>query len=353
MHRCVPKRRNSGLRWASALGALALWVCLPVLDLASAAEDVVYLAGSSGRPGARLTGQIVDYTGRELRLRTITGQERVFPAARVARVSTERSQQHVQADRLMAARQYPQAIEQYRAALEADRENRNWVRRQFIAQMVWCYRAVGQPDQAGEYFLILLASDGETLHFDCIPLAWISQEPGAALEQKAAAWLARQDSPVANLMGASHLLASPRRSQAIERLNALAASADTRVASLARAQLWRTKSLAAGAAKASAWRKELESVPEPLRAGPYFVLGSALASTQPDEGALALLRVPICYPRERRLSAAALLASAACLEKLRSPQDAQRLYRELTQQHPESLEAAEASRRLEAQRSDG
>ena len=83
------------------------------------------------------------------------------------------------------------------------------------------------------------------------------------------------------------------------------------------------------------WSDEVETSPESVRAGPYFVLGRALAHhKQPAEAALDLLRVPILYPEDRPLAAAALLAAGRALEEDSQADAARRLYRELLAEYP-------------------
>ena len=120
------------------------------------AEDVVYVTGSDGRGTTRWTGEVLDYSGRELRMRLATGREKVFPVARVTGVSTERSADQQSADEAFAKADYRRAIERYRAALDPGHESRDWVRRQILAQIVWCQQALGQWEQASESFLLLL-----------------------------------------------------------------------------------------------------------------------------------------------------------------------------------------------------
>lgn len=314
----------------------------------AAAEDVVYLKprGATNRP-ARLRGEIVDYTGRRLLLKSTTGREQSIPADRIQRVATTHSAEQTDGDRAFARRDFRQALEQYRLALAAAREPRDWMRRQILAQIVWCLRALDQPERAGAYFLILLSRDLETRSFDCIPLAWTDQQPLPAVVQKAQTWLDKAESPATVLLGASQLLASDRHALAVEHLERLAAQADPRIAWLAQAQLWRDAIPTATPEELRAWSEAIESSDPALRAGAYYVLGSARARHDPQQAALALLKVPILYPREYRLAAAALLAAGACLERAGRPAQAAGLYRELANHYDQTPQAPEARRRLQ------
>ena len=78
------------------------------------------------------------------------------------------------------------------------------------------------------------------------------------------------------------------------------------------------------------------------------MFGLACVVDKPDEAALALLRIPILYPRERSLAAAALLTAGGCLERLQRPAQAATLYREVVAGAGSISEADEAQRRLQS-----
>ena len=319
------------------------------IGLLSAAEDVVYLKPSAaGRAPRRLTGEITDYTGRELRLKSPTGRQRSIPANQVERIDTSHSAEQSAGDKAFARGDFRGALEQYRRALAATREPRDWVRRQILAQAVWCLRNLGQPDQAGEYFLILLSRDPTTQDFDCIPLSWTDEPPSPAVVQKAQAWLKDPNNPAADLMGASALLATGRRAGALETLQRLTADSDPRIAWLAQAQLWRAAAPPPTPGQLAKWSDAIESSDPSLRAGAYFLVGTAVARRDPDAGAILLMKLPILYQREYRLAAAALLATGACLERADRTAQAARLYRELTRKYGPTPEAGDARQRLQS-----
>ncbi len=303
------------------------------------------VVGSTGGR-TKITGQILDYTGKQLRLERSDGQQQTFAAEKVLRVETEYGPKQTAADALFAKGQFDRALTLYRPAM--DDESRRWVRRQIIARVVRCYRALGRSDRACEAFLLLIRSDPDTLHFDCIPLAWMPTQPSGALEQAAGTWLRRKE-PAAVLLGASHLLGSSARSTALQRLKQLAAGPDRRVAQLANAQTWRAALVTADDRQIDAWSQAVEQMPERLAAGPCFVLGRARMQRQQwEQAALALLRVAILYPEHRALAAQSLLDAGRSLEKLGRTEEAVRLYRELIDADPKTRPAAEAQGRMEA-----
>ncbi len=310
----------------------------------AAAQDTVTIAGGSMEGRTKISGRILDYTGRELQLELATGRRRSVPAQQVLKIETQYGGRQIDADVLFDQGRFDQALPLYRRALKD--EPRRWVRRQIIARMVWCYRALGQPDRAGEAFLLLIDSDPDTPHFDCIPLAWMPGQPSVAMEQAARQWLLR-DEPVAALLGASQLLSSRDRPAALKRLRELTTASDRRIATLAMAQTWRAAVATANDRQIDAWTRAIDKLPEPLAAGPYFVLGRAMMHRQRwEQAALAMLHVPILYPQHRALAAAALLAAGRSLQKFDRPQEAVRLYRELIQTCPETRAAAEAQNLL-------
>ncbi len=220
-------------------------------------------------------------------------------------------------------------------------------------QIVWCQRNLDQWDQAGEHFLILSASDPATSYFDCIPLLWADKVPTAAVARKAAAWLDDGDQPAAVLIGASQLLMTDQRAAAVGALKGLLSEPDRRIAWLAFAQLWRAGSANATPEQWTNFAEKIDAADESLRAGAYYVLGSARQGQDPEAAALALLRVPLLYPREYDLSARALLDAGTCLQKVERPSQAAGLYRELLSRFGQAGAADEARRRLERLASSG
>lgn len=314
--------------------------------LAAAEDTVIVSSANSGEARITLRGRVLDYNGRQLTLETTAGVQREIPASQVIEIQTPLSAEQQAADALVAARQYQAALAKY---LEASRtENRRWMRHRILGQLVLCQRELGAWDVAGEYFLGLLRDDPASPYFHLIPLAWATTPSAPNVEQKARQWLARQDSPVARLLGASHLLASADRGQAVAELQRLSAATDKTIAALAAAQLWRTHLAEATPESLAARSDTIQRLPTGLRAGPYLVLGQALARQgQADDALLALLRVPVLYPEERLLAGEALWLAAETLNRGDRAAEAKRLYLELLSDYPDSRHAPEAKSRLE------
>lgn len=321
-----------------------LVLMLPPAGLGTAA-DVVYLAPEDPSRGpTKYAGEILDYTGRAIRLRTTAGVERSFPARRVLRIEGAWSAAHQAANQAFERDDYRLAVQQYLGA--NSQESRKWVRQKIMAQLVWSYRALGQFEPAGDLFLALVADDPTTPYFASIPLAWWQMD--GLSRQKADGWLAQRNSSVAMLLGASHLTLTDRRQDAVEALRALATDDDPRIAGLAAAQLWRTYIHRAGPDQIAVWEARIEQMPETIRAGPYFVLGRALLTQQQwQAAALAFLRVPILHPSGRQLAAAGFIGAGRSLAGWGRNEEAARLYQEVIREYGSSRWTSEAQTRLD------
>ncbi|HVC96198.1 MAG TPA: tetratricopeptide repeat protein, partial [Pirellulales bacterium] len=294
----------------------------------------------------RIAGHVHDYTGRQVVIETADGRELKRPGGLVVEIESQWLPAHTAADERFAQRRFPEALDEYGKAIR--KEERHWVRRMILGRMIVCHRELGRLDSAGKLFLALVRDDPDTPYFDAIPLSWLAGEPSPALEQAAREWLDAQGPAVAVLLGASHLLSTADWSKALERLETLAAEKDPRIAALAQAQIWRTRSIKAGAEQLARWSASVERFPEPLRAGPYLVLNRALAQRgQSESAALAALHVALLYPHERRLSAEALWDAAQSLEKIGHAAGAVHILQEILTGYPETRAAAGARDRLE------
>lgn len=315
----------------------------------AAADDIVILKpGGTARSPRRVTGTITEYTGREIFIRLPSGNETMLPADRVDEISTKYTGAHIEADGLMRDNKFVEALARYQQA--ADEEERRWVRRQILVQTVWCHRALGQFDQAAATFRLIVESDRTTQHFDAIPLAWHPMRLSLAMERRGAEWVRQVDDAVAQLIAASWLLSGPARmrSEALRALERLTQNRDRRIAQLAEAQLWRSRVVTAGEDEIRRWQAAIERMSESLRAGPYFLYGRLLARHgRQQDAALAFMRVPILYSRNRHLAAESLLAAAKALEKAGQKEQSHICLRELVGDYPDSEAAAAAKSTLQ------
>ena len=320
-----------------------------LLMATSAIADVVHIKIGKQLAGrAKLTGTIVGFNSDQLRLRLPSGNERRLPSDQVTEVETSHSQQHEAGDQLFAKRQFALAREQYEAA--ATGERRAWVRRNLQARIIWCDRYLGRQQSAGDRFLLLLASETATRHFDCIPLAWNTSQARGLPERSASEWMAKRDNAAAELLGASYLLSSRHRADAIAAMKRLAAGKDARIALLSQAQLLRASAVTSSAEKIVRFERVIEQLDPPHRTGPYYVWGQALAQKRNyPAAALAYLRVPLLHPKHRDLAASALLEAGDALRLAGRVSQAASCYRELASDYAEHTKLVdEAQRRLDA-----
>ncbi|HUY88781.1 MAG TPA: hypothetical protein VMV10_08615 [Pirellulales bacterium] len=322
------------------------FACAWGISLGLGRADVVHLSSASNpQARSRLRGKVLEYTGREIVVETEDGREVKRASRQVVEIETEWPPGVDAGDERYEAGDFKQARDQYVAAIR--QEQRAWARRKILAKIIDCYKQLGEFESAGKLFLGLVREDPDTPDFERIPLAWAPAQPQGDLERAAEQWLASPDAPVAVLLGASHLLPTSRRAGALERLELLARDKDRRIAALAQAQTWRGALATANEERIERWKKNLAEFPEALRAGPYLVLGQAMARKgDAEQAALTLLHVPILYPQDRLLASQALAESAALLEKLGQEPAAARLYQELASQYAGTRAAVEAAGRL-------
>jgi tetratricopeptide (TPR) repeat protein len=321
-------------------------ICLAIPALSAAGEDVV-IATSASDPSARVrrTGQILDYTGTELRLRTALGTIETLPAGRVKEIETEWLPEHLAARAARHKGDLAAAIAAYQEARALER--RSWAERQVRSELTGTYVEAGRIESAGDEFLAIVARDPETMHFATMPIAWRAAPPDTALERHAAKWLADARSPTARVLGASWLLAGPQRAAAIAELERLLKATDPRIAGLAAMQLWRTKLVTAKPVEIAAWRSQLEKLPPEIQATGWYILGDVHARAgEPDDAALAYLRVPLVFREQRAMAADALLAAGGQLEKMGQRDRAVGLYREIVRDFGHLPPAVEAAKRI-------
>jgi tetratricopeptide (TPR) repeat protein len=326
--------------------AMIVLLASATLTGAASAQDTV-IASSTSNPNARIKrqGTILDYTGSELKLQTALGTEETIPAARIVEIATTWPAAYDAGRAARAEGQLDQAIAALRQAKRDER--RPWAVRQIMAELAGCYLEAGRIDNAGDEFLALAASDPATRHIDVLPIAWRAAPPDAALESRAAAWLATSGSPLSQLLGASWLLPTSKRGEATAVLEQLSRSGDPRIAGLATIQLWRTRLIAATPAEAARWQAQLEAMPPEVQAAGWYILGEVLARhNEPELASLAYLKPPLLYRQQRLLAADCLLAAGRQLEKLGRTGHAANLYREVVRDFPHLPAAGEANTRL-------
>lgn len=337
-------RYGGGSAWRKGALACAL-VAAGLMADRTVAEDSVELAGGAKGSVSTVRGTVLDYNGRQVVVRGADGRDQNFPSARVVRITTDYLPQQREADRLFAERRYPEALQLYMGVQTV--EIRPWVRRQLLARQVWCHRLTGQYTLAGRTFLTLVEQDPETPYFDCIPLVWAPGVTPGLNAAEAGQWLANHPSPVGQLLGASHLLAT-HRGDARPKLFALSKLPHPFVPWLAEAQMWRADYVTVDGALVAGWERDLEKFPPTMQAGPSFVLGMAWEHhRRPELAAASFLRAPVLDARDRPLAALGLWRAGENLLRTAQPEEARRALQELVRDYPEiDGPVAEAKQRL-------
>ena len=306
------------------------------------AEDVVTLVPNNpADTPLKVRGTVLDYTGQSLTLQTSSG-ETTIPTEKVARVDTVYPPQFDQAWPLLLAGQSTEAIALLQEALAE--ENRPWVRRAIQARLAVAFQNAGRTAEAGSTFLAIVAEDPQTFHQEAMPLAWGSHPPNFERDRTARQWL---ESPTlhAHLMGASWLLSTADRTEALRVLNQLRQANQPQLALLAEAQIWQTKIVTATAAEVNQWAQRIEAngLRGPAAAGPYLVLGKARRQLDQDtQAALLLMRPPILFPELRPVAAEGLLLAARSLERTGQHEQATRLAREVVRDYGDQPARQEA-----------
>ncbi len=339
-----PANQECGRRRIALAVGLVAWLGLAgTWPAVSDAEDQAYLRSANGTGESRLVGEVEEYTGEGLVFRHRSGRVQTFGAARVARIESQWSAAHQLARDQYRQGAYQESLGAYLKALRT--EQRKWVQRQQLARITWCCRNLGNLERAASAFLALYRSDRSTVHFAAIPLVWTAGPVDAAIERRAGQLLADATQPAAQLIGASWLLTTARRGDALQVLRTLSNADDARIIFLAAAQSWRTQLAGVTADDVQQWESRIDSMPFSIRAGPYFLLGSAHArSGDSTAAALALMRVRINFPDERALSAASMLVAG---EQLAAdhPAEAREVYREVLVEFADTPAAATARQR--------
>ena len=322
----------------------SLLACCMANHMAWAQDSVTIKTGREGRGRLRLSGEIVELTGRQLTLRR-SGRDDTIPTDRVVAWDTKLVDAQVAADREFEQHDFAAALAKYDEAIRL--EKRSWLQRWILSRIAICHANQGNLVRAADMFLIVYSNDPTTQYLDALPLIWTSAEPNLPAQRRAEEWLKQRDAPVRQLLAGSWLLSGGQRGAAMEVLRQVALAQDPQLAKLAELQLWRAQAATASREEIAAWQASIEELPEALAAGPYYVLGKAwLQQRDLERAALAFLRVPILFPFHHQLAAEAPVSAAQAIE----PPDAagaQTLYREAVRDYPEATITAIARAKLQ------
>lgn len=344
---------SNALPLGSLLRGVMTYCLLAWAGSAAVAEDAVHLHPAQGQDkGTVVRGTIERYDRDQLKIVTHNG-EVSLPTDRIQKVETTWPEPYHEALRKIEQRKFAEALTAVDAALEI--EQRTWAHEALVARKCQILLQLNEVASAGVLFLRIVEENPNTRHLEAMPLAWTSNSPSFDRDRAARSWLSGNSLP-SRLMGASWLLSSSDRNQAITSLRQLARAEDAQLALLAQAQMWRTEVVTVDESGLRRWVTLLErgNLPGSASAGPWYVIGRALLQQKRyDEAPLPLMRVPILYPGEAHLAAESLLLAARSLERDGQTAEARQLVREIMTEHSGSAASREAEILMEQLNSGG
>ena len=309
-----------------------LFLAWGLVDLGYCA-DSVWVRQEDGSPKRRV-GTIVDYQGDFLYLKHSGPRPERIPADRVVRVETSYGVAHQQAEVAFEARRFDEAQTRFREAMKA--ESREWVQRAELAKSIWCDRNLGHDAAAADQFMILARHDEKLLHLNAAPIHWKTRPMNSAMQIWAKENLKEESKPVARLIACSWLLGSPGRAEAQRTLQQLTMTPEPRIAILARMQQWRALWPANSNPPLADAANRLETLPEALRQGGCFVIGSAYERQKdPTHASIWFLRSAFLYPHHVELATESLWRAAVVMEKDGNANESRRLYQEIVNRYPQ------------------
>ena len=300
-------------------------------------EDIVITRKPGSDKTVKRRGKIVEWKGMSMTFHS-TNKDRNIDNDEIVDLKTNWGESYLLGTRELSAGRTRIAIEKIGQAL--DKENRPWAKRIVRAKLIDAYLTIEKPEAAVLQFLEILREDPQTRFLYAAPLPWAGS--GSALVQQSEAWLNARD-PATQLIGAGWSLAGPNRKKAQQVLLSLSKDIDPRIRCLAIGQLWRARANVSGK-QTEVWQGLVDKMPREYRAGPTFVLANVQAQCQKtDEALINFMRIPILYPKQRYLAAAALYRSAKMLHNGGKSAKGQSLINELVSKYPETIWAQQAT----------
>ncbi len=281
------------------------------------AIDRVVLQQPAGGGQIAITGTILDYTGESITIRPRQGGTIArHVSSDVIEVTTEYLPEHQLAIDLMSRGDWKAARAQLTATVE--KEDRLWVRRIILSQLVRCAAALDEPLAAGRYFAALVQSDPQTIHAHVAPLDWTDQIPDEPLLLQAQQWL-KSSHRLTRLLGASHLIRDNSLGpQAVAELQIILRSDEIAARTLAQGQLWkhRLNALELTSTEVARWEETIRSWPDRLQPGAWTVIARGHEHFgQWPQAAAAWIRLPVAFPDVDALAAYAGLRGAIAFQE--------------------------------------
>lgn len=321
----------TGFRHPQITSCLFVGVLLFGQLAAAQKPDKVEFRNGSRHSRMTLYGTIEDYSDGKLTLRMLNrGTTKTILQHEVIDVQTPLVASHIKGLQAFRKKEFDSARRHLEAALKD--ETRKWVHQDIRALMVQVESRVGDHTAAMVHFAKLIQLDSKTRHLHLIPLIWHSRITTSREQNAARVLLTRTDLSI-RLMGASVLLSDSKNSWSGEsELQSLVSSGKPNLVHLARAQLWRIKlrEEIPSETMLAAMTSRIASMPDSLKAGPYYLLGQAyLRRHEYDKAAVAFLRLPLVHDTDHRLAGQSALEAAEALVAGGRLDESKTLFREV------------------------
>lgn len=309
-------------------------------------QDVVVEKKPDGATVQR-KGEIVNWIGVSLKLDQ-SGRIREIDNDQIESIETRWPPQYSQALAQIENGDLSDAAGGLDKALQ--QEQRPWAQNAILAKMIGVRQSLGQHVSAAQSFFHLVRNDPQSRFLHLAPLPWETGKSGGNVPSAAQAqgWLesggrAGSDLAAVSLVAASWLMTS-RPQDARPVLEELATDLDPTIAALAVGQLWRQQKTSVNAKRLTVWRRRLEIMPKPARAGPLYTLALAGSNaSMKDEALRDFMRIVILHPDQEIIAAPALYRAASLLHNEGRTEVAASLVEELKSKYPQSPWAREAS----------
>ncbi len=295
-------------------------------------------------------GTIIDWIGLSLTLDQ-SGRIREIDNDQIESIETRWPPEYVRALTQIENGELSDAARGLDEAIGSER--RPWAQNIILAKMIGVRQLLGQHVPAAQSFFRLVHNDPQSRFLYLAPLPWETGKssgnvPSTSQTQN---WLesagrAGSGSPefaAVSLVAASWLMTS-RPQDARPVLEELATDLDPTISALAVGQLWRQQKTAVNVKRLTVWRRRLEIMPKPARAGPLYTMALAGSkASMKDEALRDFMRVVILHPEQEIIAAPALYRAASLLHNEGRTEVAASLVDELKSTYPRSPWAREAT----------
>ena len=302
---------------------------LPALAIGQ--TDTVVTQRKDGAPTVNRKGTITQWVGDSLTINS-KGVERKIDNDTIIKIETEWGDNYQQGVQELNSGNPSFAIVQFEEALTS--ETRSWAKLIIRAQLIEAYQSIEKYSDAIRHFETILREDPQTRFLPLAPICWTGT--GTVMADTTSRLGKSRDSFL-QLIGASWMLASPQRNAGIEILQTLSGDIDPRIKNIAIVQLWRTR-LNVTDKQIKPWEKTIHGLPRVFRAGPYLVLAEAQSRVGQTQSAIVnLMRIPILFPEQKSLVAAALYRTGNLLDNQGKSDLAQSIFNELVTLYPQTV----------------